>query len=54
MMKKPIENRNPIKELVRRYRKKFRIPENLEYYSKQDYESAEQKYVKMCITRGKC
>lgn len=53
-MKKPVEIRNPMKEMVRRYRKKFRIPENLEHYSKQDYEAAEQKYVKMCITRGKC
>ena len=53
-MKKDDRNRNPMKELVRRYRKKFRIPENLEHYSKRDYEAAEHKYVKMCITRGKC
>ena len=53
-MKKTNDNRNPIKELVRRYRKRFRVPENLDHYSKRDYEIAEQKYVKMCITRGKC
>ena len=53
-MKKPDRHRNPRKELVRRYRKQFRIPENLDYYSKQDYEAAEHKYVKMCINRGKC
>ena len=53
-MKKPKQNQSPIKKLVRRYRKKFRIPENLDHYAKEDYEAAEQKYVKMCIMRGKC
>ncbi len=53
-MKKTDQNRNPMKEMVRRYRKKFRIPENLDNYSKRDYNAAEQKYVKMCLTRGKC
>ena len=53
-MKKSTHIRDPMKELVRRYRKKFRVPENLDHYSKRDYEIAEQKYVKLCITRGKC
>ena len=53
-MKKSNQIRDPMKELVRRYRKKFRVPENLDHYSKRDYQIAEQKYVKLCITRGKC
>ena len=53
-MKKENQNRDPMKELIRRYRKKFRTPENLDHYSKKDYEAAEQKYVKMCLSRGKC
>ena len=36
------------------YRKKFRIPENMDYYSKEDYKKAEKKYVKLCLLNGNC
>ena len=42
------------KLLVKRYRETFRIPENLNYYSKEDYQRAEKKYLKFCLTTGLC
>lgn len=45
---------NGIKALIERYRKKFRVSENLDYYSKEDYRRAEKKYLKFCLTTGKC
>ena len=42
------------KLLVKRYRETFRIPENLNYYSKEDYQRAEKKYLKFCLTTGMC
>jgi hypothetical protein len=43
-----------VKLLKTRYRKKFRIPENTNYYSKEDLKKAEKKYVKLCLTTGNC
>ena len=45
---------NGMKLLVRKYRRQFRIPENLEHYNDKDYKSAEQKYIRMCVTKGTC
>jgi hypothetical protein len=45
---------NGIKLLIRRYREQFRIPENLNHYSREDFQAAEQKYVKMCVLKGRC
>jgi len=36
------------------FRKKFRIPENMDYYSKEDLKKAEKKYVKLCLITGNC
>jgi hypothetical protein len=41
-----------MKLLIRTYRDKFRIPENLNHYSEEDYQAAEQKYVKLCLQIG--
>jgi len=43
-----------VKLLREMYRKKFRIPENMNYYSKEDLKKAEKKYVKLCLIRGNC
>lgn len=40
--------------LVRQYRKKFQTRENLKYYSPKDYRRAEKKYIRFCLTSGKC
>jgi hypothetical protein len=47
-------NSNGKKRLIRQYRKKFRIRENLNHYSGKDFRAAEKKYVKLCLTRGQC
>jgi hypothetical protein len=38
-----------IKLLIKGYKKQFRIPENLNHYSKKDYQEAEKRFVKFCI-----
>ena len=43
-----------VKLLKEMYRKKFRIPENVDYYSKEDLKKAEKKYVKLCLITGNC
>jgi len=40
--------------LKKRYRKKFRVPENVNYYSNEDFKKAEKKYLKLCLTTGNC
>lgn len=42
------------KQLVKQYRKKFRIRENLDHYSEEDLRTAEKKFLKMCLTKGQC
>jgi hypothetical protein len=42
------------KRLRDMYRKKFRVPENLNFYSKEDFKKAEKKYVKICLIKGNC
>ena len=48
------EKGSGVKLLKERYRKKFRIPENMDYYSKEDLKKAEKKYVKLCLIKGNC
>jgi hypothetical protein len=38
--------------LIDRYRKKFQIPENLNYYSSEHYKLAERKYLKHVLKNG--
>jgi hypothetical protein len=54
-----IVNKKPLKTtgaklLVKKYRETFRIPENINYYSKEDYQRAEKKYLRFCLTTGMC
>jgi|WetSurMetagenome_2_1015567.scaffolds.fasta_scaffold09021_4 hypothetical protein len=42
------ENRG-IELLLQRFRKIFRVPENLNHYSKEDYLVAEKKFIKYSI-----
>ncbi len=53
MNKKPLQT-NGAKLLVNKYKNNFRIPENINYYSKADYERAEKKYLRFCLTTGMC
>jgi len=41
-----------IKLLVSRYRKQFRIKENTGFYSKDDFEAAEKKFIRFAIRSG--
>ena len=43
-----------VKLLKDMYRKKFRVAENMDYYSKEDLKKAEKKYVKLCLITGNC
>ena len=46
------EKSNGIKLLVNECRKQFRIPENENHYSEDDYLSAEKRFVKHCLRQG--
>ena len=39
-----------IRLLVQKCRNEFRRPENIDYYTENDYVEAEKKYVKFCLT----
>ena len=39
-----------IRSLIRKYRKEFRLPENMKFYSENDFAEAEKKYIKFCLT----
>lgn len=41
-----------IELLVERYKQRFRVPENLNHYSEEDFQEAEKKFVKYCIIYG--
>jgi hypothetical protein len=43
-----------IKALIWKGKKRFRIKENLRYYSSEDFKKAEKKFVKECILNGNC
>jgi hypothetical protein len=46
------KNASGLSMLIEEYRKRFRIPENLEYYSKEDFQEAEKKYIKYRLYHG--
>ena len=52
MKKDPAKN-SGIKRLMDEYRRIFRIPENLEHYSREDYKKAERKFIKNAFMKGK-
>lgn len=41
-----------IKLLVEKYRKEFRVAENLNYYSEESYKIAERKFLKFALGMG--
>lgn len=43
-----------IKLLIKNGKKKFRIAENLSFYSEKDYKNAEKKYIKTCVLGVRC
>jgi hypothetical protein len=51
--KKPLRT-SGAKRLVNKFKNKFRIPENLNHYSKEDYQRAEKQYLRFCLTTGMC
>ena len=52
-MKKGLKQNIGIQLLLRRYRDKFRVPENFNHYSKADFREAEKKFLKYAIRQGK-
>jgi hypothetical protein len=43
-----------IKALVWKGKERFRIKENIRYYSPEDFKKAEKKFIKECILNGNC
>lgn len=41
-----------IKLLIQNLKRAFRIPENLEHYSEEDFQEAEKKFLKFCLQNG--
>ena len=52
-MGKNLMENTGIQLLLDKYKRKFRISENLKYYSKKDYPVAEKKFIKYALNRGK-
>jgi len=51
-MKKEQNEDAGIKILIKIYKKKFKIPENLNFYSGEDYKKAEKKFLKYSLISG--
>ena len=51
-MEKELTKDNGLKLLLKKHRKIFRIPENLDYYSEKDYQVAERKFLKYALVQG--
>lgn len=47
-------NQPGIEKLLKKGKKEFRIPENLDYYSEFDFKEAERKYLRLCVIGGQC
>ncbi len=52
VMKNNRSHNSGIQLLLDRYRTAFRIPENLEHYSEEDYKRAERRFLKYAIEHG--
>jgi len=39
-----------IRLLIQKFRNEFRRPENIDYYTENDFKEAEKKFVKFCLT----
>ena len=53
-MDAPPTQRQGIDLIVDKYRQKFRVPENLDHYSDDDFHEAERQYLRFCLTYGQC
>ena len=42
-----------IEMLIKRYKNMFSVPENINYYSEEDYREAERKFVRYALNSGK-
>jgi hypothetical protein len=51
---KQSEKNTGIRLLVEKGREAFRIAENINYYSDQDYKTAEKKFIKLCVIQHRC
>ena len=51
-MNEKLQRNTGIQRLIRHYKKIFRIPENTDYYSKEDYRISEKKFVEYALTEG--
>ena len=51
-MKRCMNSRDGLRRLIDKHRKLFRIPENLDFYSKEDFLAAERKYLKFALLNG--
>ena len=51
-MAKALKHRSGIEMLSQRYRTIFRIPENINHYSKEDYPVVERKFLKYALLVG--
>ena len=53
-MEKDTSKTMGLKLLIKEYKDQFKISENLNYYSRIDYQEAEKRYVKYCLRNGRC
>lgn len=54
MNPRDIKRNHGLKDIIRKGKKQFRIPENINYYSDRYYKLAEKKYIKLCVIGGRC
>jgi translation initiation factor 2 beta subunit (eIF-2beta)/eIF-5 len=47
------DNFSGIERLIAKYKREFRIVENLNHYSSEDYVMAEREYVRHCLKFGR-
>ena len=52
-MKNNANENHGVTRLVNEYKKIFRIPENLNFYSEEDYHRAERKFLKYALYSGR-
>lgn len=51
-MKESMNDTVGIQRIIERYKTRFRVPENLNFYSRKDLIAAERKFLKYAITNG--
>lgn len=51
-MEKTVHENIGIKLMIQKYRKAFRVRENLDYYSEEDFIVAERKFLKYALLQG--